>query len=195
MSVIASPLPVKLFVGILSRDVALLDQCTDNFRRTFGPADFLSPLLPWDHTDYYEGEMGKELFRRFVFAAGTIDPGRLSEIKHITNGWEATLAEHSTDGLRRNVNIDPGYVTEAKVVLATGKDFPHRVYIGNGIYAEATLRYERQKNEFQPWEYTYPDFRREDVRGWFNDARKRLRAEIKRSTDGRRGSASRSGPV
>ena len=121
---------------------------------SFGPVDFRSPLLPFTHTDYYSREMGEGLLRKFISFAQLIDPGDLAQVKRFTNRLEEELAE----GGARRINLDPGYISPGKLVLATTKDREHRIYLGDGIYAEVTLRWRRQKG-FEPWEWTYPDYR------------------------------------
>ncbi len=180
MSSISSPLPVKLFVGMLSRDPSLFLSCAEVLCREFGPIEFSSPVMPWNHTEYYASEMGPDLLRQFLFFERTVDPDVLVEVKYRTQQLEQEHAGREISRLHRRINIDPGYITEAKVVLATGKDFSHRVSIGRGVYAESTLRYSREVRGFVPVEHTYPDFRTEEVRQWFMEARERLRAVLQR---------------
>jgi hypothetical protein len=87
-----------------------------------------------------------------------IDPGRLAEIKLLTNGLEQEWSE----GGRRRINLDPGYVSRSKLVLATTKNHGHRIYLGRGIYAEVTLTY--RDKDYRPWPWTYPDYRTESYR-------------------------------
>lgn len=178
MSTISLPLPVKLFVGMLARDPRFFETCAAELSRELGPVDFRSPLLAWDHTDYYASEMGRDLLRQFIFFERTAAPDVLPGLKKLTASIEQEHAVKGGEGMQRQVNLDPGYVTEAKVVLATAKDFPHRVYIGNSVYAEATLRYSRKEGCFVAMEHSYPDFRTEQVRQWFRDARDRLRRSL-----------------
>ena len=73
--------------------------------------------------------------------------------KLITNFIESDL---STGGARR-VNLDPGYMDAARVVLASTKDHAHRILLGKGIYGEVTLLY--RDGAFRPLPWTYPDYR------------------------------------
>jgi hypothetical protein len=180
MSHLSSPLPVKLFVGMLARQRELFSSAVDALARLYGPIDFHSNPSPWCHTDYYTHEMGKDLLRIFVFFGRPIDPGSLPEVKRITEMLEREHADATSSGYQRRINLDPGYITESKVVLATAKDFPHRVYIGQGVYAEATLHYNKACRGFVPLQHTYPDFRADDVLRWFNDARERLRKALEK---------------
>lgn len=152
MGKIKVPLPAKLIVGMLSAYTDTLGRAADELSALFGPIDFASELLPFTHSDYYNAELGTPILRQFLSFERLFDQGALSQAKHLTNALEQSLAIEG----RRTVNLDPGYVTGAKLVLATTKDYNHRIYIGNGIYAEVTLHY--HKGHFQPWPWTYPDY-------------------------------------
>jgi hypothetical protein len=178
MGQIRSPLPVRLFIGMLSPEPGLFDECSLILQSEFGPIDSGSEYKPWDMSDYYREEMGSNIFRMFIFFERTTDPGRLSSIKRLTNELENKYAVNAAQGLRRKINLDPGYVTEAKVVLASTKDFAHRVYIGDGIYAEVTLRFSAKDRSFVPHEYTYPEFRTEPYLALFNRVRGDLWTEL-----------------
>ena len=103
----------------------------------FGPVDLVSAWMPFDYTIYYEREMGSPLFRRMLVFRDLIGQDELPAIKRFTNDLES---EYLDEG-RRRVNIDPGYLLPERFVLATGKNFTHRIYIGQGIYADLTLIY------------------------------------------------------
>lgn len=129
----------------LLRSLPLLEQA-------FGEIAMQSPSFKWEFSDYYREEMGAPLFRRFLFFGRLIDPGNLAEIKLRANEIENSLAREG----RRGVNIDPGYLTPAKVVLASTKDYAHRLYLGDGIYGEVTLIF--RKGSFVPHVNTYRDY-------------------------------------
>jgi hypothetical protein len=178
MAAIRQPIPVKLFVGMISREPLLFDECAQLLCSEFGPLDLRAPIVAWDQTEYYRHEMGTGLQRTFLFFERLLDPEQLAPVKNLTNLIEKRLS-HATSGNRR-INIDPGYITEAKVVLASTKDFSHRVYIGQHIYAEVTLQFREQGRTFVALEHTYPDFRRKDMVELFNEARGLLRAALKK---------------
>lgn len=152
MGVIKQPAPVKLICSVLTNQAALHDEAQQALQEEFGPIDYISALLPFDHTTYYELEFGAGLMRRILAFERLIDPAALPDIKHTTN----RLEQRWTVEGRRRVNLDPGYVSLAKLVLASTKDHGHRIYLRDGIYAEVTLRYRDKR--FQPWEWTYPDY-------------------------------------
>lgn len=139
-----------------------------------GAPDILSELLTFEQTSYYEDEMGKGLRRKVASFDALIDPSMLSELKMFTNGLEA---EFSRDGKRR-VNIDPGYMALEKFVLASCKNFSHRIYIGGGVYADLTLIYTGGGFATLPW--TYPDYTEKTLFGIVKDIRRRYALQIGR---------------
>jgi len=180
MKEIRLPIPVKLFIGILSPEPALFGSCSDIVCREYGPVDYQSEIVPWTNSDFYQEEMGPGILRQFIFFERLVDPGDLSSIKLNTTRIEKSLAVQAGSRMRRRINLDPGYVTEAKVVLATTKDYSHRLYIGNGIYAEVTLRYANKDRSFTPFEHTYLDYCSQTYIMMFNKARELLRTALQR---------------
>lgn len=151
--------PAAFFCAVTYGDRAAFLAAASSMSQLFGEeAGRLSPF-PFDHTDYYEDEMGTGLQKFLVLYRKPRDPLELPSLKRATNALEASLSHE--DG-RRRVNLDPGYFTPAKVVLATTKDFSHRLYLGEGIYGELTLS--ARDGAFQPHPWTYPDYRQESVR-------------------------------
>ena len=164
---------------MLSPEPALFDACRGLLCAEYGPLDYESDVMPWDTTDYYRDEMGPAIYRKFIFFEEPADPGTLAAMKKFTHGLEERYSASLPSGLRRRVNLDPGYVTEAKVVLASTKDFSHRVYIGESIYAEVTLRYSSKERSFTACDHTFFDFRTETYKLLFNTARDLLRKRLK----------------
>jgi hypothetical protein len=152
MSVPAPPRPAKLLVGFFLVRQALAGTLIERLEDLFGPVDLVSRWLAFDFTDYYAREMGTPLFRRVVAFKHLIEQEQLADIKHKTNAVEADF----TVGGHRQVNIDPGYLLLERLVLATGKNFSHRIYLRRGIYADLTLIYRQGRFESLPW--TYPDY-------------------------------------
>lgn len=172
------PKPVKLFIGMLSSEVPLFDESKERLKETFGPIDLESPVWEWVHTDYYLKEMGEGLKRKFIFFERLISPEIISGVKLKTKGLERQylnppLSPLTNGGQRgvggRRINLDPGYLDLARVVLVSTKDFSHRIYLGNSIYAEVTLMYSGKTYQTLPW--TYPDFRTEEYLKLFKNAR------------------------
>jgi hypothetical protein len=149
----SAPDAVKLFIGVLYSDEALLGKAQEALMERFGPVDFVSEPIPFDMTDYYQDEMGGPIQRKFLSFQELIDPGRLAEIKMTTNRIEEELAVNG----RRKVNLDCGYMDVCKVVLASAKYNGQKIYLGQGIYADPTLHYE--KGHFSPYPWSFPDFK------------------------------------
>lgn len=168
----------RLFTALLSREEKIFDVVKERLCLSFGPVEYISPVLPWAHSSYYEKEMGPDLKRAFIFFKDHVKPELLADIKNITNKIEVYFKSETTSNMPvRPVNIDPGYMTLSKVVLASTKDYSHRVYLGKGIYAEVTLYY--MNRSYQPFPYTYPDYRSEEYISMFNTMRKSYYADIK----------------
>ena len=165
--------PVKLVIGFIFREESTLDKTKNILRKGFGKIDYESQALAFTHTDYYETEFGKNLKRKFISFQNLIQPQNLTKIKITTNAIEKKL---SRNGLRL-INIDPGYLDTAKLILASIKDYKHRIYLDKGIYAEITLFY--QNKSFTSWEWTYPDYKSYDYIRIFNQIREIYAKQIK----------------
>lgn len=166
MGKITGPAPVKLFVGMLSQDIALFDELSAKLTDSYGITDLESPVWPWEHSQYYQEEMGSSLKRKFIFFERLIDPGIIAEIKLKTDMLEK---QYLNEQGGRKINLDPGYLDASKLVLVSTKNFSHRIYLSNGIYGEATLIY--SGGDFQPLPYTFPDYQTEDYLQTFRKAR------------------------
>jgi hypothetical protein len=166
---------VKLFVGLLAANEELLQMARRRLALDFSPVDHESPVIPFTYSDYYNEEMGDTLLRQWISLTEPIHITELPGIKIFTNRLE-TL--YSREG-RRAINIDPGYVTLGKVVLATTKDYDHRLYVRDGIFEEVTLHYRRTKG-FLPWPWTYPDYKCETALEFFQQTRRILQSSIER---------------
>jgi len=173
----ANPQPVKLIVGMIAADPTRFTLAADRLTARYGPLDAWSDEFPFDFTRYYEAELGPGLRRRFVSFAELIEPGRLAEIKRVTNDLEQELAEVRDGETCRTINLDPGYLELSKLVLATTKNSAHRVYLGKGIYAEVTLQYRNQR--FVPLPWTYADYRTADYHRFFLQVRRHYHEQLR----------------
>jgi hypothetical protein len=149
--------PVKLICGIISADEDLVRRARGEMEQRYGAVDLECGPFRFDCTGYYGEEMGQNLQRWFVSFGKTIDPGVIADVKLRTNEIETKFAETCGGGRKRKVNLDPGYITADKLVLATTKNYSHRIYVGKGIYAEVTLTFRKDGCAFFEW--TYPDFK------------------------------------
>lgn len=159
---------VKLITGLIGKEI-LFDEVKTKLSRKFGEIDFESKILGFTYTDYYNQEMGADLKRQFLSFKRLIYPELIIAIKNYTNTIESKFFSSNK---KRSVNIDPGYLSLSKLVLATTKDHQHRIYLGKGIYAEVTLRYTNKT--FSSWEWTYPDYCSKEYISIFNHLRKEL---------------------
>jgi len=177
MGIPKTPQPVKLFFGLLANSHARLAEATRRLTYDFSAVELSSDIIEFDLTDYYEDEMGSSLLRQWVAMSIPMLPHELAPIKLHTNRIELLF---SIQG-KRTVNIDPGYVSLSKVVLATTKDYSHRIYVRDGIYEEVTLVY-RRGSGFEPWPWTYPDYRSHTAKQFFLAVRESLRVFYRSET-------------
>ena len=163
--------PSKLIIGLIYRDILIKDESVSFLKKRFGKIDFQGPEIDFNYTDYYFPELGAPLKRAFISFDQLRPEDELAEIKLHTNKLEERL---SVKGKRR-INIDPGFLSGGKLILATTKDQCHRVYLGKGIFAEATLFY--KDAAFRPWPWTYPDYQSKEYADIFNIIRRLLPGE------------------
>ncbi|MBW2239110.1 MAG: DUF4416 family protein [Deltaproteobacteria bacterium] len=167
MSLPQPPKPAKLVIGFFLKEKRLAIDVVKALVEKLGPVDITSPWLPFNLTTYYADEMGTPLFRRMLAFKRLIKQSALANIKLFTNDLER---KYSIDD-RRAVNIDPGYLLHERFVLATGKNYSHRIYIGSEIYADLTLVYLNGHYNKMPW--TYPDYASENVMTFLEWVRKK----------------------
>jgi len=171
------PKPVKLIVGILAADRQCLHAAVEALTRKFGETDCVSNIWPFDKTDYYKDQTGPHILRQFISFEKLVDPGNLPKIKQKTNKLEQKLAKTLGFPLPRPVNLDPGIIEASKLILATTKNYSHRIYIGRRMYAEVTLIFD--KGQWRALEHTYPDYRQQCYFDFFSKVRARLLEQLK----------------
>jgi len=171
------PGPVKLIIGILAADQECLSAALDVLISEFGKLDFVSDVWPFNQTDYYKDQSGENILKQFVSIEKLTEAGRLAKIKHKTNRLEQKLAAKLNIDLPRPVNLDPGIIEPSKLVLATTKNYSHRIYIGKKMYAEVTLIFD--KGRWLPFPYTYPDYKQDCYHDFFDKVRLRLLEQLK----------------
>jgi hypothetical protein len=177
------PKPVKLIVGILASDERCLAAARESLSTVLGAIDLASEVWTFDQTDYYAGQIGTRILRQFVSMEQLIDPGQLAGIKHRTNALEQELAAALALPFPRPVNLDPGTIEPSKLVLATTKNYAHRIYLGDRMYAEVTLVFD--KGQWRPLPYTYPDYHRQEYFDFFSQVRTRLVQQLREAGDRR----------
>ena len=175
MGEIQTHYPVLLIAAVSSRyESAIDDWFTKTAKAVWGEIALASPMFDFTETKYYNQSMGDDLKKKLFAFETLIDPADLTAAKHQSNQWEAEFKSSNDYSEQRPVNIDPGYLTQAKLVLATTKDRDHRIYLQDGIFAEITLYYRQGVWEKSRW--TYPDYQRADLHEFFNECRSYLRA-------------------
>jgi hypothetical protein len=152
MSAPRYPQDVKLVASILSGDAGVVVEVVQALSERCGVADYISAPKDFSFTDYYEKELGTGLVRRFAAFERLVRPESLPDVKL----WTNELEKRFSSGGKRRINIDPGYLAPAHLILATGKGYSHRPYLRDGIYADLTLTYQRGGFQILPW--TYPDY-------------------------------------
>jgi len=176
----SDPKPQKLIAGLLGADVHCLEAACDALEKQFGEIDLRSDVWDFEYTAYYRDEIGPTILRQFISFTKLVNPGELAQIKHDTNTLEEGLAIILNKGYPRPINIDPGLIEPGKLVLATTKNYCHRVYIGKQMWAEVTLIYE--KGAWKTMPYTYPDYRDSKYHQFFEKVRHRLLEQLKSET-------------
>lgn len=167
--------PVKYFCAVSFKQTPHLTSLRSELKELFGPIEQESDKYIFDtFTDYYKHEMGKNISKLFISFIDLRPPEAMADIKIKTNKLEANYLNADN----REVNLDPGYITEAKLVLATTKDFSHRLYLGKGIYGDLHMKY--MNNSFQAQPYTYPDYKQELVLNFFHDLRNSYRHQLQK---------------
>ena len=172
MSTPCEPEDVKLVSSLFSHQEPLLAQVIREIQASFGPVDWTSPPLCFDRTSYYQREMGWPLHRRFISFSRLIRPEEIVQVKLTCIRIENT---YSLAG-KRQINIDPGYISLERLILTTGKNYTHRIYLSKGIYADLTLVF--RKGSFVSLQWTYPDYVDPTVIGYFNEVRARYKAQL-----------------
>ncbi len=164
-----------LFVGCLFSSQEIYDAALSVLKKDFGNILLESPSLLWTHSDYYAEEIGEPLYRNFIFFDTVVDTSVLPDAKLRIMGIEK---DFSKDG-KRQINLDPGYLSLAKVVLASKKNYSHRIYVGKLVFAELELIF--KEKAFHPLPYTYTDYKDEGNIKIFIKARTLLKKVIDKS--------------
>lgn len=178
---VSPPSPVLFLVAAFSRHDGALDWARTRMELVWGPIALESPRFDFADTNYYDASMGSGLKKTFFAWERPVDPGVLAERKLTSNAWEAEYAGLGLAGEPRPLNLDPGYIALGKLVLASTKDFAHRIYLAHGIFAEITLYYRHGQWETHPW--TFPDYRRPEYHAFFNRCRDYLHRLLRAERD------------
>lgn len=163
-------LPEKglLITAVMTNTKNLFVPVLNEFEKKFGGCFLLSPWFEFSHSRYYENEMGKNLKKRFICFKNPINQDSLSYVKNFAYETENRyLADN-----KRKINLDPGILTIEKYVLSTFKNFSHRIYLGNKVFAEVEFGFKNSRPYFFEW--TYPDYMQKEVCDFFLVSRRYL---------------------
>ncbi len=181
MGQISTPQPVKLFIGILTSMPERLPEIESRLSARFGTVDLRSEGIPFDLTHYYDEEMGHPITRFFLAFEPLVPPDTLAAVKAATNNVELEFAKEWNQ-VPRPVNLDPGYLEESKIVLASTKNFYHRILLADGIYGEVTLHFSHHAWHAFPW--SFPDFRSARYNDFFDRLRQVYRGQLNSADSG-----------
>ena len=177
MWILNTPNPVKLIIGILAHDQNCLTAAVKTLENEFGKIGLTSDIWPFTQTEYYKDQTGENILRQFVSFEKLISPDQLAAIKRKTNKLEEKLAKKLNVEASRPVNIDPGIIEPSKLILASAKNFSHRIYIGKKIWAEVTLNF--SKGIWKKFDYTFPDYQQTCYHDFFSKVREKLVNQLK----------------
>lgn len=176
MSRLTEPAPVKLFTGVIYGPSSPIDECIRSLEEGIGEIGFISGDMPFEFTRYYEDEMGPGLKRVMIAYRKLIKREEIVGTKIFTNKLEKVFSYED----KRTINIDPGYIAQEHIILATGKGFSHRPYLGRGVYADLALLY--VKDDFRKLEWTYPDYGSGEMMELFRKLRREYAGQLKEVT-------------
>ncbi len=177
--------PAKFIISMFTSDKFLFSLYKEELVKRFGEVDIESNTQPFNFTDYYEEEFGENLTQKLFSFSTLIRQDELAEIKIITNDLENNNIDKNikknTTHHKRKINIDPGYITLDKYILASTKKGPSRIYLNQGIYAEITLRFINKS--FVPCEYTYPNYKTKEYINFLNSVRLKYKLQLRENSN------------
>jgi len=179
------PKPAKLIISMFTSDKRQFSLYKEKLIKKFGEVDIESSVQPFDFTDYYEKEFGEKLIQKLFSFSILIRQEELAEIKRITNDLESNFGKKNIKKNmschKRKINLDPGYITLDKYILASTKNGPSRIYLNQGIYAEITLRFINKS--FVPCEYTYPNYKTKEYINFLNSVRQKYKLQLRKNSN------------
>jgi len=182
---IFSPKPAKLVISMFTSNKQLFSIYKEALIKKFGEVDTESKNQSFNYTDYYEEEFGENLIQKLLSFSTLIRQDNLAEIKIITNDLEKKNLEKNIKTNiahnKRKINLDPGYITLNKYILASTKNGPSRIYLNQGIYAEITLRFINKS--FISCEYTYPNYKTNEYINFLNSVRQKYKLQLKENSN------------
>lgn len=173
MGRIKKPLPGKLILSAIYSSHEALDTAVKKLEKKYGRIESETEETDFTHTEYYSEEMGENLRRKFFSFENMFARDHLADIKILTNKLEAEFGDKVDDFVFRTINLDPGILLLSSFSLASTKDFAHRIYLRDGIYAEITLLYIKKQFMSLPW--TYPDYQEPEIIAFLTKVRETMK--------------------
>lgn len=141
-----------LFSSFLFRNDLFAEKDLRHFwEEKFGPSFAFHPKNN-PLNQYYSNEMGNALSRVFFLTSSFYSREKLLTTKLESLGWESSWSENG----QRRINIDIGFLSAENFILATTKNYSHRIFLGQDIYADLTYYFHSGELQTLPW--TYPDY-------------------------------------
>ena len=167
-----------LFFGAFGCDQAYLDDARALVEQEYGPLDArgISEVFDFPDAESYRETMGTGLKRQFFVCEERREQGCLGEVKRGAIELEKQIIAKRPGPVDRPINIDPGIINDCRIILASTKDYSHRIYRGAGIWEEITLMYRDGAYRELPW--TYRDFKNPGYHEFFEVFRNRVIAEL-----------------
>ncbi len=160
----------KLFVGMMYSNIEHYNKAIELLKKDFGEIELQGEEFNFTFTKHYEKEMGKNLRKRFILFKKLINRKGLTDIKLQTMKLEEKFKKNN----KRQVNIDPGYITLNNVVVASTKELPHRIYLNKGIFADLLLLL--KKKDVIPFKHTFTDYKQS--KHFFLESRQRFKNSL-----------------
>ncbi len=173
MAEIRHPQKVLPVAGLIFKETEKVTKVLQSLENRMGNPLLQSDVIPFTHTTYYNKEMGENLLRQWCVFERLLEPDAIIDLKYLTNDIEK---KYLNEKKGRTINIDPGLVSLSNLVLASTKNYSHRIYLGRGIYGEVTLIYKNRT--FISLEWTYPDYREPIAIEFFTKAREILKEKL-----------------
>lgn len=156
-----------LFQKVRHTEADLLQLWTEEY----GPSEILRPAFN-PLMEYYSKEMAGELGRFLVITQNVYSRSELLKSKLLSLEWERKFAVQE----KRTVNVDTGFLSLENFLLATTKNYSHRIFIGDDIFADLTFEFKHGKFQALPW--TYPDYQDPQKLSFLTQSRNRLLASF-----------------
>jgi len=182
MSDLFKPLPCKLVFSILFTSNESCELVIKELVTLYGEIESQTDQYNFKYTDYYTKEMGQPINRKLIAFKKLVERDSLVSNKLNAVQLESKTTQLYSDGKNRVVNLDPGHLSAEKFVLASGKNFTHRIYLNSGVFADLTLIYTKKGNDYSALPWTYPDYIESPVKEFLFQSRQTYLNQVKHLT-------------